>query len=73
MYLLCEDVFFHHGIQTINSFNVNEAAGQSIFHVHIHLISRYKGDVENPKGEVRGVIPSKQKYWYCFIDSLSNN
>ena len=27
MYLLCEDVFFHHGIQTINSFNVNEAAG----------------------------------------------
>ena len=52
MYLLCEDVFFHHGIQTINSFN--EAAGQSVFHVHIHLIPRYKGDVENPKGGVRG-------------------
>ena len=54
MYLLCEDVFFHHGIQTINSFNVNEAAGQSVFHVHIHLIPCYKGDVENPKGGVRG-------------------
>ena len=42
--------------------NVNEAAGQSVFHVHMHLIPRYKGDVENPKGGVRGVIPSKQKY-----------
>ncbi len=42
--------------------NVNEAAGQSVFHVHIHLIPRYKGDVENPKGGVRGVIPKMQKY-----------
>ncbi len=42
--------------------NVNEAAGQSVFHVHMHLIPRYKGDVPNPKGGVRGVIPSKQKY-----------
>lgn len=42
--------------------NVNEAAGQTIFHVHMHLIPRYKGDVENPRGGVRGVIPNKQKY-----------
>lgn len=42
--------------------NVGEYAGQSIFHCHMHLIPRYKGDVENPKGGVRGVIPSKQKY-----------
>lgn len=42
--------------------NVNEAAGQSVFHVHMHLIPRYKGDVKNPKGGVRGVIPNKQNY-----------
>lgn len=42
--------------------NVNMAGGQSIFHVHMYLIPRFFGDVENPKGGVRGVIPSKQKY-----------
>ena len=42
--------------------NVGECAGQSVFHVHVHLIPRFKGDVENPRGGVRGVIPAKQKY-----------
>lgn len=42
--------------------NVGEKAGQTIGHVHIHLIPRYNGDVEDPKGGVRGVIPNKQKY-----------
>jgi diadenosine tetraphosphate (Ap4A) HIT family hydrolase len=42
--------------------NINETAGQTISHVHIHLIPRYNGDVENPKGGVRGVIPGKKDY-----------
>ncbi len=42
--------------------NVGEDAGQTVPHVHIHLIPRYKGDVEDPRGGVRGVIPTKQKY-----------
>ena len=42
--------------------NVNEAAGQTVFHVHMHLIPRYHGDVEQPRGGVRGVIPSKRDY-----------
>jgi len=42
--------------------NINEAAGQTISHCHIHVIPRYRGDVENPKGGIRGVIPSKKEY-----------
>jgi diadenosine tetraphosphate (Ap4A) HIT family hydrolase len=42
--------------------NIGEKAGQTVNHVHIHLIPRYDGDVDEPRGGVRGVIPSKQKY-----------
>ncbi|UZP67588.1 HIT family protein [Desulfovibrio mangrovi] len=37
-------------------------AGQTVFHCHIHLIPRRKGDCENPRGGVRGVIPGKRGY-----------
>jgi len=42
--------------------NCGTVAGQTVPHMHIHLIPRYKDDVEDPTGGVRGVIPEKQKY-----------
>lgn len=42
--------------------NVGAAAGQTVMHVHIHVIPRYAGDVPQPRGGVRGVIPSRQTY-----------
>ena len=42
--------------------NVGRTAGQTIDHVHLHLIPRFEGDMSNPRGGVRGVIPEKQKY-----------
>ena len=42
--------------------NCGEAAGQTVFHFHCHLIPRYKGDTENPRGGVRYCIPEKGDY-----------
>ena len=42
--------------------NIGKAGGQSVPHIHIHMIPRYEGDMEDPRGGVRGVIPHKQKY-----------
>lgn len=42
--------------------NVGETAGQTVFHLHIHVIPRYAGDLPDPRGGVRNVIPSKGNY-----------
>ena len=43
--------------------NHGQAGGQSVPHLHIHLIPRYRGDKEDPRGGVRWVLPDKAKYW----------
>jgi diadenosine tetraphosphate (Ap4A) HIT family hydrolase len=43
--------------------NDGAAAGQTVPHLHIHLIPRYEGDVEDPRGGVRWVVPEKARYW----------
>lgn len=57
--LLAED-------NSIKGFNIGinsgYVAGQTIFHLHVHLIPRRKNDVRHPKGGVRGIIPSKKNY-----------
>lgn len=71
-----EKLSLHHAIEIVkrklddmyhpNGYNIGAncgaAAGQTIPHCHIHIIPRYNGDVENPRGGVRGVIPSKKEY-----------
>ena len=42
--------------------NINAAGGQTVFHLHIHVIPRYAGDIPDPRGGVRNVIPSKGNY-----------
>ncbi len=43
--------------------NDGEAAGQTIMHAHIHVIPRFQGDVPDPKGGIRWIIPAKARYW----------
>ena len=43
--------------------NDGPAAGQTVPHLHMHLIPRYKGDQEDARGGVRWIIPEKAKYW----------
>lgn len=52
-----------HGPDGFNvGMNCGEAAGQTVMHFHCHVIPRYSGDMTDPRGGVRGVIPAKQGY-----------
>ena len=43
--------------------NVGEAGGQTVAHAHVHVIPRFLGDVADPRGGVRWVIPARAAYW----------
>jgi diadenosine tetraphosphate (Ap4A) HIT family hydrolase len=43
--------------------NVGEAAGQTIGHAHLHVIPRYRGDVADPRGGIRLILPARARYW----------
>ena len=58
--ILVENLFHPDGFNV--GININHAAGQTIPHVHIHLIPRYTDDVSDPRGGIRGVIPNRRSY-----------
>ena len=43
--------------------NVGVAGGQTVGHVHVHVIPRYAGDVDDPRGGIRWIIPATARYW----------
>ena len=52
------------GVEGVNvGVNSGEAAGQTVGHAHVHVIPRRPGDVEDPRGGIRWVIPEKADYW----------
>lgn len=57
---LIQDRFEPQGINV--GANCGEAAGQTVFHAHVHIIPRYSGDVPYPRGGIRNIIPGKGSY-----------
>jgi diadenosine tetraphosphate (Ap4A) HIT family hydrolase len=52
------------GVEGVNvGINDGEAAGQTVAHAHVHVIPRRKGDVPDPRGGIRRIIPERARYW----------
>lgn len=61
--IVCDELRSRHSPDGFNiGFNDGAAAGQTVFHAHIHVIPRYAGDVPDPRGGVRHVIPDRGNY-----------
>jgi len=61
---VCRELCRRDGVDGVNvGFNSGLAAGQTIEHAHVHVISRRQGDVADPRGGVRHVIPERADYW----------
>jgi diadenosine tetraphosphate (Ap4A) HIT family hydrolase len=62
--LVCREIAAEPGVGGYNlGVNNGTAAGQTVHHVHVHVIPRRPGDVPDPRGGVRNVIPSRADYW----------
>jgi diadenosine tetraphosphate (Ap4A) HIT family hydrolase len=62
--VVCDDIIEAQGADGFNiGLNVGEAAGQTIPHVHLHVIPRFHGDTDDPRGGIRWIVPSKARYW----------
>ena len=62
--VVVEDLRWKHDPDGFNiGLNSSEAAGQTVPHAHVHVIPRFRGDVEDPRGGVRWVIPQRAAYW----------
>ncbi len=54
----------HHQPEGFNiGINAGEAAGQTVMHLHVHVIPRYSGDIPDPRGGIRWVVPDTAAYW----------
>jgi diadenosine tetraphosphate (Ap4A) HIT family hydrolase len=61
---ICQEVAAQPGVDGVNvGVNSGEAAGQTVAHAHVHVIPRRLGDVADPRGGVRHLIPGKAEYW----------
>jgi diadenosine tetraphosphate (Ap4A) HIT family hydrolase len=62
--VVCRDLQEREGADGFNiGINVGRAAGQTVPHVHLHVIPRFEGDTDDPRGGVRWIVPSRARYW----------